>query len=132
MAKIDWLKPHVSIVNDDGDTVYSLKEARQGNEVKELDGGWFVYNIKDDLHVNFAVFHLAYSDDKDTMMECVFQGSGPSGSLRECRHTWWGDDEGYVFYPPGKLIAQAFQELSVFFDDMTSTAPTVTSEGDEK
>lgn len=125
MAKIDWMTPHKCEVNDIDEPVYSLKEARQGNEVKELDGGWFVYNIRDNLHVQFAVFHLSYGDDKDTMMSCVFHGTGPSGSLRECRHTWWGDDEGYVFYPPGRLITQAFQCLSEFFDDMASQSSHV-------
>lgn len=52
-------------------------------------------------------------------VDIVFHGSGPGGAkgvtLRELRHTYWGED-GYVFYPNGTLIAAAFAALGEWFD----------------
>lgn len=50
-------------------------------------------------------------------MRIVFHGGGPSGYLRELRHTHWGNDgNGYLFYPSSKVILAAFVALKEWFD----------------
>lgn len=73
--------------------------------------------LVDGVHVSFVVFefHSSDADGKNKRLARVFHGSGPSGSLRELRHTHWGDD-GYVFYPSAKTIAEAFAHLAKWFD----------------
>ena len=110
--------------NDSGDDVYDLAAIRQAaGRCVDLPGdGILAVRIEDEFHVSFAVFRLACGPATKNgvvvdgaKMELVFTGSGPSGNLRELRHTTWGDG-GYIFYPPGKLIAAAFAALEEWFD----------------
>lgn len=70
--------------------------------------------------VEFAVFDFCSSDTDgaNATWSRVFHGEGFAGGLRELRHTYWGDPDagGYVFYPDGELIAEAFAQLSEWFD----------------
>lgn len=87
----------------------------------------------DKLHVSFVVFRFASGHGYDQQgnvvqpptWEPVFRGHGPSGCLRELRHTNWGrwgyehpdrGQRGYVFYAPGPVITAAFRELARWFD----------------
>lgn len=47
--------------------------------------------------------------------EIVASGDGVAGSLREPRHTWFGDN-GYIFYVNPKLLTWAFKQLERWFD----------------
>jgi hypothetical protein len=76
--------------------------------------------LENDIHVSFVVLSFAEStvEGAQTMWHRVFHGSGPSGALRELRHTFWGDpnNAGYIFYPNAKLITEAFHHLNRWFD----------------
>ncbi len=116
---ISWLEKGLDTLNND--TVYSLDRARERYEVRELGyGGYLVLNHEPaTLWLNFAVleFHSSEADGGNVQLSCVFHGEGPSSSLRECRHTYWGES-GYLFYPDGRIIAAAFKELAEFYDEM--------------
>lgn len=117
-----WLRPRASEVNDH-DMVYSLAEAKRNfTVIPLLSSGYLVVHEEEELIVRFAVFYFSYSvcgQDESTMLNLIFHGEGPSGSLRECRHTYWGaEGEGYLFYPDGRVIAAAFKELSKYFNEM--------------
>ncbi|HET7380730.1 MAG TPA: hypothetical protein VFJ24_11865 [Gaiellales bacterium] len=44
-------------------------------------------------------------------------GSGTTGGLRECRHTWFGEDsDGYVFYLNRSDMEFLLDNLARFFD----------------
>lgn len=45
----------------------------------------------------------------------LMHGNGAGTPLRELRHTFWGDT-GYIFYPNRKLIVEALDALSRWFD----------------
>lgn len=107
-----------------GDTkVYDLAHVRaMAHRVDDLGFGYLAVNIVDGLHVSFVVFRFHCGPATKNGVEVagekvqmVFRGSGPSGSLRELRHTHWGED-GYIFYPDAKLIAAAFDRLAEWFD----------------
>jgi hypothetical protein len=115
---INWL--HSEISTRTNEAVYPRD--RIPFEIVGLKKGVLVLNWdsndkEDRLWLKFAVLEFAYSERDDTgiMYTCVFHGEGPSGNLRECRHTYWGED-GYLFYPDGRLIAEAFKELSKYYD----------------
>lgn len=108
--------------------VYSIDELRatDGLDVRELPGGWLILQRAKDhggLWLRFAVLDFFQSEmnGQNELATCLFFGDGPGGkageSLRECRHTYWGED-GYIFYPDGPLIAAAFEALSEFYDDL--------------
>ena len=103
---------------------YSIDGLRSaGFEVRELPGGgWLVLQRDADPEntwLRFAVLDFLSSDigGGNSLATCLFYGDGPVGALRECRHTYWGEN-GYVFYLPGKLIAAALHALSEFYDDL--------------
>jgi hypothetical protein len=102
-----------------GNFVFALDEARERYEARKLPGGWLVLNRETDLWLKFAVLEFCESaaDRTDELDTCVFHGEGTLGDLRECRHTWWGED-GYCFYLNGPLVTAALRELSEFFDGM--------------
>ncbi len=120
-----WLPGRV----EDDDYIHSIDEiqATDGIDVRELPGGWLVLkrDAKDSpsggLWLHFAVLEFRRSDDEGEFAPCLFFGEGPGGakgeSLREGRHTYWGED-GYIFYPNGKLITAAFRALAEFYDDL--------------
>jgi hypothetical protein len=125
---VEWLDSEVDSSLDE--QVYPLDKAKARYEVRDLcQNGWIVLKWdKEKSWLKFAVlqFCTAEHDPSDTRgysnikAYCVFYGDGPSGSLRECRHTYWGED-GYLFYPDGRIIAAAFKALSEFYDDMGET-----------
>ena len=106
---------------------YLMHLVEQRYTVEPLPRGFFVLKNKDDLWIEFAVLEDVggyIAEDHSTITEgrCVFHGGGPSGNLRECRHTYWGKEDGYIHYPHGPLITAAFKRLSEFFDDMEKGA----------
>jgi hypothetical protein len=110
---------------EDADTTFVIETISQKYKIEALPRGCIVIDNAG-LWVNFAILRCVteYTSDDGTLMteaSCVFYGEGPSGNLRECRHTYWGEDDngGYIFYPYGPLIVAAFKRLSDFFDDMT-------------
>lgn len=121
--QLDWLRG----TDDDGDIVYNTDalKADAGLDVRELPGGWLVLkragadSPSGGLWLNFAVLRFHTSSDAGEFATCLFYGDGPVGALRECRHTYWGENgDGYIFYPDGKLILAALRALAEFYDDM--------------
>jgi hypothetical protein len=83
--------------------------------------------IEEGIDVEFAVFELERGPATDARSgqiveparySSLFSGCGPSGALRELRHTYWGesDNSGYIHMPNAKLIAAAFAALKRWFD----------------
>lgn len=122
----EWLHSCGEVVSGFNDEfLYSLTKMRASFDVVGLPGGHIVFN-HESKHGNwkyFAVLRFGQSgtDGSNEFDQMVFYGEGPGGakgeSLRECRHTYWGDD-GYIFYPDGELIAAAFRVLAKFYDEM--------------
>jgi hypothetical protein len=113
---MDWLKSE--IYGDCEDAVVSIDWAKANFEVKTLtDNAWLVLNKKDELWLKFAALEFYHSDGdgKNIYAGIVFYGEGPSGNLRECRHTYWGKD-GYIFYPHIKTIVAGLEALKEFYD----------------
>ena len=48
------------------------------------------------------------------LFDIVVHGEGSSG-LRECRHTYFGDD-GYIFYLDGDVLSWGIEQLRQWFD----------------
>jgi hypothetical protein len=124
---VPWLKEEACISPiDERDILYSIDKIKTKFKVQQLQvnvRGWIVLNIKESW-VEFAVFNFAESEINGENIyvefgELIFHGEGISGCLRECRHTYWGEN-GYIFYLPGDLITAAFQVLSEYFDGMIS------------
>ncbi len=120
---IEWLDSEPSPMQAD-ELLYPLDKALAKYRVRELVAGWgwLVLKMPEDPEstwMHFAVLQFVCSDgdDKNVLTQVVFHGEGPSGNLRECRHTYWGD-EGYIFYPNGKVIMAAFRALAEFYDEM--------------
>lgn len=124
MNNLKWLTVEKNEYNDSN--YYLLSEMKAKYEVVELgNDGYLVLNWdkenlgyeNEPIHLEFAVFSFNSCDDKDTWLNLQFHGNGPSGSLKECRHTYWGE-AGYIFYPNGKVISLAFKELSKYFNEV--------------
>ena len=119
---LDNIKKHKSIINSD-DTVYKADEVMDivdewhkiGNEnytlVIKKDG-------QTDIVYHFALFRFNSSnmDGSNETWEKIFEGTGPSSSLREMRHIWWGDEKGYVYYLNMDAVMEAFHILKKYYD----------------
>lgn len=130
--KLDWLPAYdgEALFGNEDESVYRIEALRDaGLDIRELPGGWLVLKRADEkgpsggLWLNFAVLQFHTSIDEGEFATCLFFGDGPGGkkgeSLRECRHTYWGENgDGYIFYPEGKLIIAALRALSEFYDDV--------------
>lgn len=116
---IQWLKDCKGDDFSEESEFYSLDKMRGSFKVVPLRGsGWLIVDDKA-MWIKFAVmeFERSETDDSNVQLDCIFHGEGPVGNLRECRHTYWGEN-GYLFYPDGRIIADAFKSLSQYFDEM--------------
>jgi hypothetical protein len=78
-------------------------------------GGVLLVHEEDEhkLHVTWALLESVGAD----RYQLVAHGAGPSGNLREPRHTFFGHEaDGYVFYVRPKLLAWGFKILERWFD----------------
>jgi hypothetical protein len=99
-----------------GCDVYDLAAVRgAADAVIDLEGSAYLAMRNEDGWVSFAVFDVWSIGADEVKLGLVFHGSGPSGYLRELRHTYWGD-EGYLFDPSPKVIVAAFDRLKEWFD----------------
>lgn len=119
--KIYWLQSEVSPVDNDS-IVYSLDKALADSSIsfhKLGEEGYLLLKWdENNFWLKFAVLQFHSSAvGEDVLLSPIFWGEGPTDNLRECRHTYWGEN-GYVFYPDGKTISLAFKVLSQYFDDM--------------
>jgi hypothetical protein len=120
-----------AVIDHNGSTVYAEPEIRAvSTHALELAGHGLLAvcedsEIEGSSWIEFAVFGFASGPaTKDGVevgpayYERVFYGGGPSGVLRELRHTYWGngDGGGYIFYPRGALITDALAKLQRWFD----------------
>ena len=119
---MDWINTELVKYDDEGSLL--LNDLDKHYTVKELlkDQCWIVYNVdpdSDDVDegpLKFAIYeHLSTSND-EVSLDVLMHGHGYTG-LRECRHTYWGDNgNGYIFYPNAKAIIAVMNELSKYFD----------------
>lgn len=118
MMELDWMTEHEDDIFKT--PYYLLSQALEKYRVIPLaDGnGALVINLNEHTNLlKFAVFYKGSENNGDTELELVFQGMGYADE-REIRHTWWGDDEGYLHFLSGKVVSAALRELSNYFDDM--------------
>lgn len=107
--------------------VYSLDDLRVAWEhCEELIPGalWALRSSHDGtwLDVAFVEYEHQWSGDPEVfvthMMSCDGPGSETEHSLRECRHTYFGDMlQGYVYYMRFAHIEAALKYLRRFFDE---------------
>lgn len=110
-------KHEISSEVNDSDKVYSIDKLEELFEVQELENDvYFVLNKDEDHWMDFVFLTFSYSesDAGDVHAKLLMYGSGSTG-LRECRHTYWGED-GYIFYPDKKQIITVLTALEEFFD----------------
>lgn len=115
----------------DLDILYRLGDIRElCSEIVEFEstksGFLAICEQPNKCSVDFAIFSVvsSHGDDNNREDDCyciIMYGDGPGGdcdSLRECRHTWWGDSDqaGYIFYPNFELIRQSLTALERWFD----------------
>ena len=119
-----------AVADHNGDMMYAEPDIIAAATVAlELAGGGLLAVCESDdadsSWTEVAVFHFHCGPaTKDgvavgpALYDRVFHGGGPAGSLRELRHTYWGeaDNAGYIFYPNGKLIVDAIAKLRRWFD----------------
>ena len=102
------------------DPVYAADEIRGvATRVVEINRTGLLAVLVDDestwVQVALFRFSSSNSDGSGVMHQLVMHGEGPSGPLREFRHSYWGED-GYIFYAPRKLIVGALDALKEWFD----------------
>lgn len=110
--------------NELGDSLYALSEIRQQSTelINVHPAHWLALKFdKDSFWLKFALFGFSQSDlnstEENTKVYTVFEGEGPTGSLREMRHIYWGEDgKGYIFYLPGNAVIKSLEYLKKYYD----------------
>lgn len=103
------------------DTLYSWEQVKQipGIECRELiEGRCYAAKLVDenDVTVYFAVFEWETEDDDTVWINPFWYGCGTGSSLRELRHSCFGDD-GYIFYAHMACFKAAAEWLMETFED---------------
>lgn len=122
----------VATIDEQADAVFSIAEIRaKSTRVVEIVPKQAVLAVlvREELFVSFVVLQFdkgpVYMPDgkticdqlvDETLMSVVFYGEGPSGALRELRHTYWGDEHGYIFYVHADIVIAALNALREWFD----------------
>lgn len=121
-----------NLIGQDAETViYGDADVRsKATHIVELAGHGLLAVLEHDegTSASFVVLGDMGTVDGVVVWYPVFRGWGPSGpglipaggdptwrGLRELRHTYWGEN-GYLHYPPGALISDAFAKLERWFD----------------
>ena len=137
MSFIDKLKDFtISPEECCGDPLYLLDEIKSiSDKFIELDSNhWLAFKVSmpyNDLNpidikecwLDFAMFSFAQSnlDDRELRVNKIFQGSGPTSSLKELRHMNWGSrkdcEGGYLFYLPIDATIKALTILKEYFEE---------------
>lgn len=74
----------------------------------------------DSIYIEYALFDYSTGDCSDgtpALMKCIFHGYGFGGGLREMRHTYFGQEAGYVFYLPTQALIDSLKILQEYFDE---------------
>lgn len=110
---------------NDSATLYDLALVKKVfNEVLELQEGCSWLAMKWDntdeegnpTWIDFCLFEFNTGIDDKTLLKKIWYGSGISGNLREFRHSYFGDGDGYVFYAPLEAMALSIGVLRKYFD----------------
>lgn len=81
-------------------------------------GRLIVHGAVEDVHIEWALLDCVssqHSDGSPDQYEVAMHGSGVGSSLREARHTYFGE-KGYIYYVNPALLAWAFGCLREWFD----------------
>lgn len=81
--------------------------AKSSKDISKQKSGW--------VKLNFLEFHSSEIDDSNILCNTVMYGFGYTGSSRELRHTYWGED-GYIFYPEAEKITAIVEYCKKYFD----------------
>ncbi len=120
MNTCDWigLEPSEFSNGENQESIVVLNEAlkKKYKTTKLTDNGWLVV-WEHDIEVDFAVLEENGSCDGRIEAVVIFHGNGIGGSLRELRHSYWGDD-GYIFCLDTvmRLISKSLVALEEYFD----------------
>lgn len=111
--------------NSCDEPIFILGKIKEKFTVEELisESLWVAHdyakNEKGYCWMNFGFFEFKSIEmgKNYNHAECdmLMYGSGPVGALKECRHTYWGDN-GYIFYPNKQNIIKALEWLEKFYE----------------
>lgn len=107
--------------SDCDDNVYSLAAIRDrpGVVCKQVTKQcWLLTRLEENgVTLHFVAVEWYTESGGDTHVTALFGGNGPSGNLRELRHTYWGrDGDGYCFYLDVDNAVAALSALKEHFD----------------
>ncbi len=116
MEDVDMRRLGVEIVTDADGHAYRLGPSTA--IVRERGDHRLLVHVDDEgAWIVWALFERdGADDDGDVDYSLVAHGCGISGALREARHTYFGERDGYLFYVNPGLIAWAFEQLREWFD----------------
>jgi hypothetical protein len=105
----------------DQEKAHELEDLKKAfsDHLELIPGSLWVFWREEDVWLNFAFFEFYQSDadDKNMIVRCFWRGGGTTGSLRELRHSYIGEDgKGYVFYFNKQRFLRAIEWLSQHFD----------------
>jgi hypothetical protein len=104
-----------------GDPTWRLDQLKAAfDETHELipNALWAFKRERDSIvAVTFVTFLMSNMDGSELEVMHMLSTWGPSGGLREARHSYWGPDgNGYVFYMNFEHVRAALSYLERFFD----------------
>lgn len=114
-----YIKDHIANYSllEDEHIYYDLSKIADPYEIVRLEDCNGVLVLKEkDCCLEFALLEQSVSGDSYVYYTIIFHGYGMTDCLREFRHIWFGDEEGYSFYLNINAVRKAFDYLEKYFD----------------
>lgn len=92
-----------------------LLNPQPGDQVIDLPDDAKLIIRTESSWVTFACFTFSTQEGTTTYYDMLLHGEGTAPPLKECRHTYVGE-QGYVFYMPLDVMAAAIAELQKVFE----------------
>lgn len=105
------------IIEEGKDPIYDFRYMKKHFTEIDLDtkDNTNLFVLVEDLKVSWALVRFHSSWDEEEWCSLIWSGCGLAGYLRECRHSYFGE-EGYLFYAPLDAIANTATYLRKYFD----------------
>ncbi len=79
---------------------------------------WNAWEADENLNnawLKWECYEFSEGNSSDTLVDLFAKGEGPTGALRELRHTYFGED-GYAFYLNATHMRALLTELEKYYD----------------
>lgn len=113
---MNWIKLAKPSTLNPEKQAYYLSDLMKVGQLQQLgEHLWAIVVSSPEDWKEWAIFEWQCSDENLVETTMLVSGCGPTGYLKECRHTYWGEN-GYIFYPNAEHLKLALNWLETMYE----------------